>query len=483
VEKIVARPVRADGGARGGTGVRAGAARGARLIFAKASLAREWKCSPPAVNDQGRIRLRKARHPLIASDRVVPVDVELGYAYTAIIITGPNTGGKTVTLKTIGLLHLMAMSGLFVPAAEESELCVFDGIYADIGDEQSIEQSLSTFSGHLTNIIRILREMTPNSLVLLDELGAGTDPAEGSALAIALLEHIHRKGCRVVATTHYSELKAYAYEREGVINASMEFDVQTLSPTYRLMVGVPGRSNAFAIAERLGLPREIIEQAQARVGAADRKVDHMIASLEENRIAAEEERLSAEKVRAEAEALRASLAEERRRFEEQKDRLLEKARQEARQMVERARREADAVIAELRQLAMQEQASIKEHKLIEAKRRLEEARARRQTRRGSPQTKPGPTGRTGRRSDRRRIRQEGDRTGRFRRRSDRADRHHEDESAAQPIGGYRAAAFGDARVPRLRLRYAHPRRCGAHGNRRARLFAGRRARRHRPVFG
>ena len=343
------------------------------FIFAKASLAREWKCSPPAVNDQGRIRLRKARHPLIASDRVVPVDVELGYAYTAIIITGPNTGGKTVTLKTIGLLHLMAMSGLFVPAAEESELCVFDGIYADIGDEQSIEQSLSTFSGHLTNIIRILREMTPNSLVLLDELGAGTDPAEGSALAIALLEHIHRKGCRVVATTHYSELKAYAYEREGVINASMEFDVQTLSPTYRLMVGVPGRSNAFAIAERLGLPREIIEQAQARVGAADRKVDHMIASLEENRIAAEEERLSAEKVRAEAEALRASLAEERRRFEEQKDRLLEKARQEARQMVERARREADAVIAELRQLAMQEQASIKEHKLIEAKRRLEEA--------------------------------------------------------------------------------------------------------------
>lgn len=343
------------------------------FIFAKASLAREWKCVPAAVNDQGRVRLRKARHPLIAADRVVPVDVELGYEYTAIIITGPNTGGKTVTLKTIGLLHLMAMSGLFVPAAEESELCVFDGIYADIGDEQSIEQSLSTFSGHLTNIIRILNEMTPNSLVLLDELGAGTDPAEGSALAIALLEHIHRKGCRVVATTHFSELKAYAYEREGVINASMEFDVQTLSPTYRLLVGVPGRSNAFAIAERLGLPREIIEQAKERVGAMDRKVDRMIASLEENRLAAEEERLGAEKMRAEAEELRAILAEEHRRFEAQKDRLLEQARREARQMVERARREADAVIAELRQLAMQEQVSIKEHKLIEAKRRLETA--------------------------------------------------------------------------------------------------------------
>jgi DNA mismatch repair protein MutS2 len=343
------------------------------FIFAKARLAHEWKASMPRMNDRGFLKLKKARHPLIPADQVVPIDVELGNEYTAIIVTGPNTGGKTVSLKTIGLLSLLAMSGLFVPAEEGSQLCVFDAIYADIGDEQSIEQNLSTFSSHLQNIIGILRTMTPKSLVLLDELGAGTDPAEGSALAIALLEHIHRLGCRIVATTHYSELKAYAYERKGIINASMEFDVHSLRPTYRLLVGVPGRSNAFAIAERLGLPKPIIDSARSQVKEDDQRVEHMIASLEEDRLSAEKERQAAERYRREAEELRRQLEAERARFEEQRGKLLEKAEREAREAVAKARKEAEEIIAELRKLAMEEQSSIKEHKLIQARKRLDEA--------------------------------------------------------------------------------------------------------------
>ena len=343
------------------------------FAFAKARLAREMRASLPRMNDRGFLKLKRARHPLLPPDSVVPLDVELGNSYTAIVITGPNTGGKTVTLKTIGLLSLMAMSGLFVPADDGSQLCVFDAIYADIGDEQSIEQNLSTFSGHMTNIIRMLREMTPKSLVLLDELGAGTDPAEGSALAIAILEHIHRLGCRIVATTHYSELKAYAYNRKGIINASMEFDIQTLSPTYRLLVGVPGRSNAFAIAERLGLPKAIIERARGEVSEEDRRVEDMIASLEEDRQSAEAERQTAESLRAEMERLKERHAAELRKFEEQRDRMLRKAQEEAREAVAKARREAEAIIADLRKMALEEAASVKEHKLIEAKRRLDEA--------------------------------------------------------------------------------------------------------------
>ncbi|WP_379133191.1 endonuclease MutS2 [Paenibacillus sp. sgz500958] len=343
------------------------------FIFAKARLARDMKASQPRMNDRGYLKLRKGRHPLIATEQVVPLDVELGNQYSSIIVTGPNTGGKTVTLKTIGLLSLMSMSGLFIPAEEGSQMCVFDAIYADIGDEQSIEQSLSTFSSHMTNIISILKKMTPKSLILLDEVGAGTDPAEGSALAIAILEHIHRIECRMVATTHYSELKAYAYERKGVINASMEFDVQSLSPTYRLLIGVPGRSNAFAIAERLGLPGAILEHARGEVKEEDMRVEHMIASLEENRLTAEVEREKAEGLRRETEELRNRQQKEIEKLESQRDKRLEKAEKDAAAILDKARKEAEEIIRDLRQLALEEGASVKEHKLIEARRRLDEA--------------------------------------------------------------------------------------------------------------
>ena len=349
------------------------------FIFAKARLAREMKASQPRMNDRGYLKLRKGRHPLIAAEQVVPLDVELGNQYSSIIVTGPNTGGKTVTLKTIGLLSLMSMSGLFIPAEEGSQMCVFDAIYADIGDEQSIEQSLSTFSSHMTNIISILKRMTPKSLILLDEVGAGTDPAEGSALAIAILEHIHRIECRMVATTHYSELKAYAYERKGVINASMEFDVQSLSPTYRLLIGVPGRSNAFAIAERLGLPGAILDHARGEVKEEDMRVEHMIASLEENRLAAENERDLAELLRRETEELRNKHQKEIEKLESQRDKRLEKAEKDAATILDKARKEAEEIISDLRKLAMEEGASVKEHKLIEVRRRLTEAEPKQRT--------------------------------------------------------------------------------------------------------
>lgn len=343
------------------------------FTFAKARLAHGLKAILPMMNDRGYLKIKRGRHPLLDPKKVVPLDVELGNQYHSIIVTGPNTGGKTVSLKTVGLLSLMAMSGLFVPAEEGTQLCVFDAIYADIGDEQSIEQSLSTFSSHMTNIIRILEQMTSKSLVLLDELGAGTDPAEGSALAIAILEHIHAKECRVIATTHYSELKAYAFNRKGVINASMEFDIATLSPTYRLLVGIPGRSNAFAIAERLGLSPKIIEHAKGEVSDEDMKVEIMIASLEQNRISAESDRELAQKLRLELEQQRMKYEREHQRFEEQKIKLLEKAQADADAAVSKARKQAEEIIADLRKLAMDEATSIKEHKLIEAKRRLDEA--------------------------------------------------------------------------------------------------------------
>lgn len=345
------------------------------LVFAKVRLAHALRATLPHVNDRGYIRIKQGRHPLIAPHAIVPIDIEFGTPQvTSIIVTGPNTGGKTVSLKTVGLLSLMAMSGLFVPAAEGTELAVFEGIYADIGDEQSIEQSLSTFSSHMTNIIRILGELNSRSLVLLDELGAGTDPAEGSALAIAILDHIHRSGARLLATTHYSELKAYAYNRDGMTNASMEFDVQTLSPTYRLLVGVPGRSNAFAIAERLGLSRTIIDAARGEVSDEDLRVDSMIASLETDRRDAQQELAHVESLRAKLEGMQRDYEARQAKFDEQREKLLAEARAQASEVLARAEQEAAVIIADLKKLAAEEGAAVKQHKLIDMRRRLEDAK-------------------------------------------------------------------------------------------------------------
>ncbi|MGM0897241.1 MAG: endonuclease MutS2 [Bacillota bacterium] len=343
------------------------------LILAKAKYGQAHKCSKPEMNTEGYINLKKARHPLIPQDEVVPNDIEFGRDITAIVITGPNTGGKTVTLKTVGLSTLMAQAGLPVPALEGSELAVFDQIFADIGDEQSIEQSLSTFSSHMVNIVDILEKFDENSLVIFDELGAGTDPQEGAALAISLLDEVHGRGARVIATTHYPELKAYGYNREGVANASVEFDVETLSPTYRLLIGVPGRSNAFEISKRLGLPEHIISHAKSFTGTDRKEVDSMIASLEKSRREAERDAEETRSVLEESETLKGDLAKRLAEYESRKELLEDKAKEKARKIVDQARAEAEAVIKELRQIQLTQQTGVKEHQLIDAKKRLEEA--------------------------------------------------------------------------------------------------------------
>jgi DNA mismatch repair protein MutS2 len=321
------------------------------FIFARAKLSVDLDCSEPILNNVGKVNIVKGRHPLIDKKRVVPINIYLGSKFNVLVITGPNTGGKTVTLKTLGIISLMAYYGIQIPASGESEIAVFENIYADIGDEQSIEQSLSTFSAHMSNIIKILNNVNNKSLVLLDEVGSGTDPVEGSALAMAILEFLKKKGSRVLATTHYSQLKTYAITKENVENACCEFDVQTLSPTYRLLIGIPGKSNALAISKRLGLDNNVLELAEGFISEENIKFEDVIADLEYNKRMSEEERQKTAKIRNEVEELKKDLKDKALKIELEKEKVLDKAYDEASRILFEAKQVSEESLKDIRKIS------------------------------------------------------------------------------------------------------------------------------------
>ena len=337
------------------------------LIFAKAQLAYKMKASMPMMNDEGIIELKKARHPLLEKEKAVPIDVRLGKEFTTLVITGPNTGGKTVSIKTVGLFCVMAMCGLMLPCADQSKVSVFEKILVDIGDEQSIEQSLSTFSGHMTNIIDIMKVADDKSLILIDELGAGTDPVEGAALAEAILENLRHKGAKIAATTHYAEIKQYALETVGVENASCEFDVNSLKPTYKLILGIPGRSNAFAISERLGMDKSVISEAEGLISKENRRFENVVEKVEKSR-----QEFEAKTKEATALAVQAKHDSEKARqlkdeVQALRDKELEKAKTEARRITDRARRESQALLDELNRLKKEERSAEERARLAKQK--------------------------------------------------------------------------------------------------------------------